>query len=242
MNLGDGPVDVEVVVASWDLDESNQIRILEPNEQSLDQWIVINPLRFTVPGGESQTVRFSIRPRVRPEPGEHRAMIYFNQVLPEEERSQHIMRVKFSFGVAVYGLVGDVVRSGRLNDVHVDDGSNPLVARLDVSSDGSAHVRMTGQYAIYPADAYPGSDKTSWIQDQSPREIQVPELAVAAGMLPARPVLAATRREVLLQTRRELPPGDYVLDLNGDLEGEAIDVAIPFTIAEPTLVAGSGGE
>jgi hypothetical protein len=242
MNLGDGPVDVEVVVASWDLDESNQIRILEPNEQSLDQWIVINPLRFTVPGGESQTVRFSIRPRVRPEPGEHRAMIYFNQVLPEEERSQHIMRVKFSFGVAVYGLVGDVVRSGRLNDVRVDDGSNPLVARLDVSSDGSAHVRMTGQYAIYPADAYPGSDKTSWIQDQSPREIQVPELAVAAGMLPARPVLAATRREVLLQTRRELPPGDYVLDLNGDLEGEAIDVAIPFTIAEPTLVAGSGGE
>ena len=55
-------------------------------------------------------------------------------------------------------------------------------------------------------------------------------------------MLAATRRDVLLRTRDELPPGDYVLDLNGALEDRAIDMAIPFTIAEPTLVAGSGGE
>jgi hypothetical protein len=33
-----------------------------------------------------------------------------------------------------------------------------------------------------------------------------------------------------------------VLDLNGDLQGSAIDMAVPFTIPEPTLVAGSDAE
>ena len=70
MNLGKDPVTIMVTVASWDLDELNKVRILEPDEQSLDQWMVINPLRFTVPSGKSQTVRFSIRPKIRPLPGE----------------------------------------------------------------------------------------------------------------------------------------------------------------------------
>jgi hypothetical protein len=240
MNLGEESVDIDVSVANWGLDEASQVQLLEPTEQSLDQWMVINPLRFTVPGGGSQTVRFSIRPRVEPEPGEHRAMIYFNQVLPEE--SEHVVRVKFSVGVAVYGLVGDVERRGTLHKVDVVDGTNPLVARLDVSSEGSAHVRMAGQYAIYPVDDYPGIANTEWFPDVRPNEIEIPERAVAAGALPARPVLPTTRRELLLQTRGELPPGDYVLDLNGDLQGSAIDMAIPFTIEEPTLVAGSETE
>lgn len=240
MNLSDKPVDIDVTVANWGLDEASQIQLLEPTEQSLDQWMVINPLRFTVPGGGSQTVRFSIRPRVEPEPGEHRAMIYFNQVLPEEDAQ--VVRVKFSVGVAVYGLVGDVERRGTLHNVDVVSGTNPLVARLDVSSDGSAHVRMAGQYAIYPASDYPGSENTGWSPDARPNEIETPELAVASGALPARPVLPTTRRELLLQVRDELPPGDYVLDLNGELQGSAIDMAVPFTIAEPTLVAGSDTE
>ena len=240
MNLGNEPVDVDVSVANWDLDEASEIRILEPTEQSLDQWMVINPLRFTVAGGKSQTVRFSIRPRVEPRPGEHRAMIYFNQVLPE--KSQDVVRVKFSLGVAVYAMVGEIERRGTLHDVDVVGGSNPPVARLDVSSDGSAHVRMAGQYAIYPADVYPGTEHTDWVPDQSPQEIVVPEMAVAAGALPPRPVLAATRREIVLQTHGELAPGNYVLDLNGDLQGTSIDMAIPFSISEPTLVAGSGAE
>lgn len=240
MNMGDDTVEIEVAVANWDLDESNQVRILEPNEQSLDQWMVINPLHFTVAGGESQTVRFSVRPRVEPEPGEHRAMIYFNQILPEE--SEHVVRVKFSVGVAIYGMVGEVERRGTIHDVEVVSGTNPLVARLDVSSDGSAHVRMNGHYAIYPADTYPGAERTKWVPDQKPHEIEVPELAVAAGTLPPRPVLATTRREILLQTQDELPPGDYILDLNGDLQGTVIDMAVPFSISDPTLVAGSGTE
>jgi hypothetical protein len=206
MNLSEQDVEIDVAVANWTLDEANQIELVPPDEQSLDQWMVINPLHFTIPGHGSQTVRFSVRPRVAPEPGEHRAMIYFNQVLPEQ--SEHVVRVRFSVGVAVYGLVGQVVRRGTLHEVDVVDSTNPLVARLDVSSEGSAHVRMAGQYAIYPADVYPGVEATTWDPAVGPNEIEVPELAISVGALPSRPVLPQTRREVLLQTRGDLPPGD----------------------------------
>ena len=75
-NFSDRPVDVQASVAHWELDRNSRVVIVEPTEQSLDQWIVMNPLRFTIPAGGSQTMRFSIRPKTAPDPGEHRAMIY----------------------------------------------------------------------------------------------------------------------------------------------------------------------
>ncbi len=41
VNVGKHDVDIQVTLANWDLDQSNRVRILEPDEQSLDQWIAI---------------------------------------------------------------------------------------------------------------------------------------------------------------------------------------------------------
>ncbi|MDX1388368.1 MAG: hypothetical protein R3344_04215, partial [Acidobacteriota bacterium] len=152
VNLGDQAVTIKVTVATWDLDERNQVRILEPDEQSLDQWMVVNPLQFTIPAGRTQTVRFSIRPKIRPLPGEHRAMLYFEQVLPEETAAR--IRLKFKVGVAVYAFAGDVTREGTLHGIDVVHGQNPAHFRFDVSSDGTAHVRLHGEYEVYRADDY----------------------------------------------------------------------------------------
>ena len=236
MNLGDQNVDIEVSVANWDLDDQSRVRIVEPDEQSLDQWMIVNPLRFSIPARGSQTVRFSIRPRVAPRPGEHRAMIYFNQVLPPVEHQA--VRIKFSFGVAVYATVGDVSRVGELHDVSLVPGTNPVVVRLDVSSAGSAHVRLSGRYAIYAADAYSGAQAASGGR----AEDQGGSSTVASGLLPSRPVLPSTRRQLLIQTERRLPAGAFVLDLSGDLSGRPVHVALPFRIDDPALVAGSPAE
>ena len=50
-NYGNSPVEVQVRVHNWELDEVNRVRILPPTEQSLDQWLVINPLHFTIQPG-----------------------------------------------------------------------------------------------------------------------------------------------------------------------------------------------
>ncbi len=232
MNMGRGPVTIEVAVATWDLDEANAIRILEPTETSLDQWMVINPLRFTIPAKSTQTVRFSIRPKVVPEPGEHRAMIYLNQVL--DEAAPVDLSVKFSFGVAVYGMAGEVTREGRLNAVVINPAAGPPLARFDISSLGSAHVRMNGQYAIYHADDYPGVEATTIIPELGRPGTELPEAVVAAGLLPARPILPGTRRTIPLDLAEKLAPGRYVLDINGELPGEPIDKALSFAIVEPS--------
>jgi P pilus assembly chaperone PapD len=236
-NYSDQPVQIGVSVAHWDLDEQNNVRIIEPHEQSLDQWLVVNPLRFSLAAKSSQTVRFSIRPRVRPEPGEHRAMIYFDQILPGESTGN--LRIKFRMGVAIYAHAGEIVRAGRLNSVQVVSGTNPISAKFDISSEGTSHVRLTGQYAIWPASRYPGYENTATIEALGRPDSVVPAEVLVAGLLPAKPVLPGTRREVLLYTPAELSPGSYVLDVNGEMPGEAsVDLGIPFTVPHPSRVSG----
>jgi len=239
-NYSDDPMKIQVSVANWDLDDANQIRILEPNEQSLDQWLVINPLQFTVPGKKSQTVRFSIRPRIQPEPGEHRAMIYFDQQLDPEAASTKV-RIKFRLGVAIYGYAGGSHREGNLNSVRVISGADPVLAKFDIASTGSSHVRMIGRYAIWPADDYPGFENTPNTMDSNEPDQPIPEV-VASGALPSRPVLPGTRREVMLQTTASLPPGAYVLDVNGRMSEQPIDLGIPFNIPYRAQVSGPAPE
>jgi hypothetical protein len=228
-NFGKQPVEVQVNLATWDLDEQNQVRLVEPDEQSLDQWIVINPLSFTIPPGKSQSVRFSVRPRVRPVPGEHRAMIYFDQVLSESDGEQQ-MRVKFRVGVAVYGTVGELKRNGVLHAVEPEKGSNPVKVGLQISSTGTAHVRIDGHYSIWPATAYPGL--TSEVRDFTldvPDDV-LPEAVLQAAVLPGVPVLPGDCRRIWVTAGQPLPAGEYILDLDFALGDNEYDRALPFTV------------
>ncbi len=240
LNFGKEPVEVQVSLATWDLDEQNQVRLLDPNEQSLDQWIVINPLRFTIEPGKSQSVRLSIRPRVRPELGEHRAMIYLDQVLPKESDAQ--MRVKFRIGVAVYGTVGEVKRIGELHSVELAQGSNPVQAGLQISSKGTAHVRILGHYSVWPASLYPGLSSEHRVLNLDTADVVLPEALVDAGKLPGIPVLAGACRQVWFQAGKPLPAGDYILDLDFDLGEYSFDRALPFTVSAAEAVSSGSPE
>lgn len=226
INLGDQPLEIQVSVANWTMDEDSQVTVVAPTEQSLDQWMVINPLRFTIPPQQSQAVRFSIRPRVMPEPGEHRAMIYLNQILSEDSAGRGV-RFRFQYGVAVYGYAGEIRRVGRLHGVEAKEGPR---FDFDISSEGNAYVRMEGQWTLWPAGAYPGAERTERITgDEAP----FPEAVIQAGDLPSLPVLAGTRRTLRLAPQVKLAPGSYVLDLNGILHDQAIDMGVPFAIPKP---------
>jgi hypothetical protein len=237
LNFGKEPVEVQVSLATWDLDEQNHVRLLDPDEQSLDQWIVINPLRFTIESGKSQSVRFSIRPRVRPEPGEHRAMIYLDQQLSEESEAQ--MRVKFRIGVAVYGTVGEVARVGELHSVELAKGSNPIKAGLQISSKGTANVRIDGQYAVWQAALYPGLASEERDRNLVAPDAVLPEAVVDADKLPGIPVLAGDCRQIWFQAGKPLPAGNYILDLDFDLDKDSFDRAVPFTVSAEAAASGS---
>lgn len=223
-NLTDRTLDVRVTVRNWDLDENNQVRVLPPDEQSLDQWIILQPGRFTVPPGKSQALRIEIRPRVKPAPGEHRAMIYFEEVPPAHEPpSKAPFRVYFRLGAAVYAYAGEIRTSAKLNCIDADATG----LAFDISSLGNAHVRLHGQYAVWPAARYPGAGKTPYVEG---KETAAPSGVFALGSFPDVPVLGGTRRVVRGLFAKPLAPGDYVLDLNGSLADLKLVFGVPFTV------------
>lgn len=226
-NYDDDPVSAELTVHNWDLDEEGKTRLLPPTEDSLDQWIVINPVRLTIPPKGSQVVRFSIRPRKQPAPGEHRAMIFITSQ-PTEEKKLSI-RFNLRLGMAVYGTVGEVTRRGTLHGVQTSADE----LRFDVSSEGTAHARLVGQFAVWPAAEFPGDEATQPIEDLGEEDIEIPAPILRAGPLPNRPVLPASRRFIRLAMPEPLPPGEYVLDLHGSLGETPIDRSFAFSVTGP---------
>ncbi|MBD2523584.1 molecular chaperone [Nostoc sp. FACHB-133] len=236
LNLSSESVELKASVRSWAMSEDNKLQDVAPSEQSLEQWIVFTPSQFKIPAGGAQTIRFAVRPRVQPKQGEHRAVIYLEEVRPANQANQvnkpktKSVRVAARVGVVIYGYVGDVKRVGIVNSVTVDTKPNTPNAVFDISNQGNAYVRLKGQYAIWPATKYPGAEATGLLTNFGKPGAKVPENVLDAGLLPSAPILPSNRRQIRLPITTKLPPGKYVFDINGELSGVSINKGIPFTV------------
>lgn len=227
INYSQKPVTFRVSVHNWTLNESGDTQILPPTENSLDQWIVVNPVEFTVPARGEQTVRFAVRPKVPPQAGEYRAMFFLDTV-PDPNATGVVVQGRLA--IASYAYMGDVTRVGTLEGITIR--KNPLTAGFTVKSEGTAHLRLQGQYAIYRANNYPGAAATKPIENvQSPQaQANLPTGVLAAGTLPTLPTLPGSRRKIQLSLPANLGVGSYILDINGTLGDKTIDQAVPFSI------------
>lgn len=229
-NHANKPAHIRVRVANWDLDENNKVREVAPTPQSLDQWLIINPLKFTIPPGKTRTVRFAVRPYVRPKGGEHRAVIYFEDNGPAKQIRKGIF-VRFKLGVVVYGYVGAPIRRGKLLGVQARAGS----IDFSIISVGNANVRMHGRYGLWPNADFPGARaararlaSVNW-KSTKPKSIKG---AVAVGRLPSKPVLPGKKRTVKLLAGRALKPGAYKLVVAGRLGAQDISKVHDLLIAK----------
>lgn len=227
-NFADKPVQMRAYVKNWTMDEKNKFQDIPSTEQSLDQWIFFTPSKFTIPPGGTQTVRFAIRPKIKPESGEHRAVIYFEEIASNTESKT--VNTKAAIGVVVYAYAGEIKRVGKVNSVSVDTKPNAIKAVFDVSNKGNAHVRMRGQYAIWRAANYPGAKATRYIKSNETSKNKLPANVIGVGNIKVPPVLPNTNRQLLQTVTDKLPPGDYVLDINAELSGVPVDKGIPFTV------------
>ncbi|MBV6625201.1 MAG: fimbria/pilus periplasmic chaperone [Rivularia sp. (in: Bacteria)] len=229
-NFDKKPVEMRAYVRSWTVDKDGKLQLVKSTPQTLDRWIVFTPSRFTIPPGGTQTVRFAVRPKLEPNPGEHRAMLYFEEIPREGNRNSKTVRTVGRLGVAIYAYAGEVKKVGVLNSVNVDSKPDGVKAIFDVSNKGNARVEMKGQYAIWPAAKYPGAKATQALKTKVNEPVKLPQNMLHAGRLNSAPVLGDTRRQLVLPIRKKLPPGNYVLDINGELGGVPIDKGIPFTV------------
>ncbi len=233
-NMSNKPTSMRAYVRNWILNEKNELQDAPSGEKTLDQWIIFTHSRFTIPPGGTQTIRFAIRPKVKPAPGEYRAVIYFEEAPSDDVKSGSINTVTRA-GIVIYAYAGEVKRLGTLNSVTVDAKPNAIKAIFNVKSQGNAHVRINGQYAIWRAANYPGAKATQPIQGVNNPNTKLPANIVQAGELNSPPVLPNDQRQLALPLTSKLPPGNYILDIHANLSGTPIDKGIPFTVpAEAT--------
>lgn len=226
-NLSKKPITLTASIAHFDLDDDNKIRVIAPTPQSLDQWILFNPASFTIQPREQQVVRLSVRPKARPEPGEHRAIMFFENVM--DSGSETTVNVSFRLGVVIYGMASPVESSAVLHQAALVAEPERLKLSLDLEGTGNAHARVAGQFSLWPAEEFPGLDDVPDF-DVGSRAPQLPDNVAAAGLINTTPVLAGTRRSIPTFISRPAEPGRYLLALKGTLGGVRIDRVIPITL------------
>ena len=205
---------VRVSLANWTFDEDNKVVNLAPTETSLDHWTIINPLEFEIPQGKSQAVRLSIRPAIALPPGEHRLMVYFDELPPKDKSKEApaTLRVRFRIGAAVYAHVGPITRGGTLGTVSADRKG----FRIGVTTTGNATTRFDGQYVVYPAAAWPGAGKVPAIERPDLPDMKLPPGAIGGGRLPNTAVLPGTTRTIIGEYAGKPPgKGRYIVDFGG---------------------------
>ena len=208
VNYGKEATSVAVRVAHFDLDENNKVREIAPTPQSLDQWLIVRPLKVKIPPGKTATIRFAIRPLTRPAPGEHRAIIFLEQHDAKLDQPGNRLNIGYRIGVAVYAYASPKRIQSKLHAIAVSKSSYSL----DVESLGNSHSRITGMFGLWPKDKYPG-DSSARASVASANASGKPNAAVAgsqiSGKLPSLPVLPGYRRKITKGWRQPLKSGLY---------------------------------
>lgn len=220
------PMHVAVTISNWDMDIDGRVRTIPSTAQSLDPWVEINPTTFTVLPGQSQVVRYAIRPAVALTPGEHRAMVFFTeQPSPSDPAKPATMQVYFRLGAAIYAHLGPVLEKGEITDLKADAHA----ALFTLHNTGNATTRMRGQYALWTAANYPEHAAISAAQLQP--KYQPPHGLPSYGRLPQDAVLPGADRHVTLNFgKNALAPGHYVLRAQGTLGATRIDRTLRFDV------------
>ena len=221
MNLGEEPVTIETQVVNWDLDEANEFRQLPGSDGTLPAAIMLNPARFTIAEGGSQTVRFMVMPERLRQNGEHRAMIFFSKTVGTNQPG---VQIRFRLGVPVYAAVGEVSRDMELHDLALNSESDRLRLAMDISATGNAYVRPNGYYLMWPATDFPGERKAL---KQTARMVKDPNRALPkgaqGGQIQGVPVLPGARREVASALQPPEQSGEFKVAVVMDAGSQRVE-------------------
>ena len=214
---------VTVSLANWRMDENNVATVIPTTETSLDQWTIVNPLRFSISAGSAQTIRLAFQPPADLQPGEYRTMVYFQQVLQDTQPQTKQLRSLFKLGAAVYLQVGKKHKTGVLKAV----SSAPDRWLLSTQNTGNSHIRYQGYWYLWSSQ--PSAEHLQKATELKATDERNVEGLLATGALPTTPVLPGDTRNIPI----DLSDLDSsisrtgVLQIQGSLGDQNIDVFMP---------------
>jgi P pilus assembly chaperone PapD len=232
LNLSDRDINVSSSLVGFDLDENNDFRELAPEPGTLPTAMIVNPVKFTIPAGGSQTVRFAIQTDRLKGEGEHRAMLFFSELV---DTSLAGVKLNFRLGMPIYALAGEPNPIAAFNDLRYDRERSQI--ELDISSFGNAQVRPTGYYLWWPLADFPEQSRAF---GEVARMVKNPSRekpsGLTGGRLVAKPIFPGTRRTVAAGLMPPPDGGEYMLVLQVDAGGQTLQQAIEHTAANLLIV------
>ena len=222
-NLSKQDYKVTVELSNWTMNDDNVAVVIPAEAMSLDQWSIINPLRFSIAAGSTQTIRLAFRPPADAPPGEYRTMVYFQQVLEDDQPEKKQLRALFKLGAAVYTHVGEKNKTGELLKVT----SEPKRWLLETKNTGNSHIRYSGRWYLWSAQ--PNQQQLAKLDDLKADNKQRPAGLMAWDQLPTTPVLPEHTRNIPIDTSKldDSIGRSGVLQLKGTLGDQPIDVFVP---------------
>lgn len=187
MNLSDRTIEATATISGWTL-ENDIVVPTPPTATSLEQWVILNPSEMKIAPGESQIVRFAIRPPVAPQQGEHRAMLWIQE--RHAAKPTAMVKARFRVGIAIYADQNPVERAGSFVNARFEPSNNRL--QMLFTNRGNAHDRPFGEVIL------------------KGRALEEP-LTLS---LPQRPILPGDTAAQYLALP-SLPAGNYTLTLAG---------------------------
>jgi fimbrial chaperone protein len=218
-NLKKKPVSMRVELYAWTHNEQHQLKLVQSSQKTLDQWMVVNPVRFTVEPGGIQTIRFSISPRVKPDPGEHRAMLYLIEE-PDPVNAGNGMLITAKIGIGIYGYVQPVIHLPKIIDLSFNRASTTL--SLHLLNEGNVHARFRGRYIVWKKSLFSGLGSLKKLPEVIEHG-QESSGCLSQGFFPGDPLLPKTERNYNLKLDIPRNAGPYVVAVIGELDGSPVE-------------------
>lgn len=213
------PVTMRVELYAWTLDAQHQLQIVPSSPQTLDQWIVINPVRFTIPPGGIQTIRFSVSPRLKPQSGENRAVLYLIEE-PDPTNAEKGVHITAKLGIGIYAYVAPIVHMPKIINLSVNKSSSTL--SLQILNEGNVHCRFRGRYIVWEKSAFSGLGSLKNLPDVIEKGHE-PQGYLGQGTFPGDPVLPKMKRTYNLNLDIPTNRGPYVVAVFGELDDKPFE-------------------
>ena len=232
LNMSDRDITVKASVVGFDLDDTNNFRELAPEPGELATAMMIDPMEFTIPANGSQTVRFAIMPERLKGRDEHRAMLFFSELVDTNHAG---VKLNFRLGMPIYANFGEPNPIAVFNGVEFDPVSSSLA--FDISSIGTSQVKPIGYYMWWPLSDYPSEARAlRRVSELASDRNRQPRPDEVGGLLMTKPVFAGTRRTVLANLPPPQDSGEHMLVVHLEAGGQRLQRVFEYAPADMLIV------
>ena len=153
-NTGDESVRYRIMASHFTFEDNGNFKMIEPDENSLAEWIKFNPKELSLPPKSRQQVRFVVVPR-----GKLRDQVYWGameleslqpNVVKDSDKQGRVMKLSIipAIVVPIFATKGNIKYGFEIKEVSTLSNERGVELKTTISNIGNGHLRLMGNYEV----------------------------------------------------------------------------------------------